>query len=254
VALAPAAQGNFTSTEVVAPVAQNEIYVYVPPTTAGAGQGLIGALIDAGVDSYRAGTAEHDVKALRDTVVDMSFDTDLTNQLKASLGQIGWLHVDGVRVTKEVGPKKVDAAIGGSKAGAVMIAIADYQLSNDGRMLTITVNVDLYPNSAALAAFRPGKGSADAPSAPSNALYRNTFIFQSELPGPPAKRDANMAAWTAYNGGAFRTAMKLGVTKLGEMIAADLQAGPGGAPGQVAKTSDGVELRGDDGSLVFQAN
>jgi hypothetical protein len=257
VALATPAQGSIASTEVVAPIAQSEIYIYVPPTTAGQGQGLIGALIDAGVDSYRAGTAETGVKPLRDAIVDMSFDHDLASQLKDSLSQIAWLHLDGVRVIKEVAGKKIDGAITGSKDGAVLIAIADYHLSNDGRQLFITVNVDLYPNSAALAAFKPAKGRPDVPSDPSNSLYRNTFTYESDLPGPPVKREINMPAWAADNGAAFRAAMKLGVAKLGEMIAMDLQGGPPGAAtapagaGPVVQGPDGVLAREADGSLTF---
>jgi len=267
VALAPKAEENFPPTEVVAPIAQSEIYVYVPPTTAGAGQGLIGALLDASVDAYRAGTAEKDVKALRDTVVDLNFDADLTAQLKTSLSQIAWLHVDGVRVMKEVATKKIDGAITGSKDGAVLIAVADYQLSNDGQQLIITVHADLYPNGAALAAFRPAKGRADTPSDPSNSIYRNSFTFISTLPGPLTKRDANMAAWTAFNGAAFRTAMKVGVAKLGEMIAMDLQdsqpnpaASPAASPAAgpaagavLVQDSEGDLSRQFDGSLVYVA-
>jgi hypothetical protein len=246
VALATPAQSSIASTEVVAPIAQSEIYIYVPPTTAGQGQGLIGALIDAGVDSYRAGTAETGVKPLRDAAVDMNFDRDLADQLKASLSPIAWLHLDGVRVVKEVATKKIDVAITGSKDAAVLVAVADYHLSNDGRQLFIVVNVDLYPNSASLAAFKPAKGNADVPSDPSNALYRNTYTFESDLPGPAAKREVNMPAWTADNAAAFRAAMKLGVAKLGEMIAMDLQGAEPAPQGQ-----DGVMTRGADGSLFF---
>src|SRR5580658_8269732 len=110
---------------------------------------------------------------------------------------------------QEVTPKTIDTAITGSRDGAVLIAVADYHLSNDGSQLAITANVDLYGNSAALAPFRPAKGSPDRPSDPSNSLYRDSFVFDADLPGPPAKREINMVAWTANNAAAFRSAMKL---------------------------------------------
>jgi hypothetical protein len=261
VALSPKAEDNFASTEVVAPISQSEIYVYVPPTTAGQGNGLIGALIDAGVDSYRAGTAEKDVKTLRDAVVDMNFDTDMKNQLTDSLSKIAWLHVDKVRVIKELTRKMLDDTVTGSKDGAVMVAFSDYHLSNDGRQLFVVVNVDLYANSAAWAPFKLPGAKADAPSDPSNSLYRNSFTFQATLPGPPAKRDVNMAAWSANNGAAFRTAMKLAEEKLGQMIATDVQGGQFDASGprdangaQPSADSDGVVLRMADGTLTYSAN
>jgi hypothetical protein len=249
VALSPGAQNAIASTEVVAPVRQSEIYVFVPATTAGANNGLIGALIDASVDAYRAGTAESGVKNLRNAVVDMNFDSAFSSQLKASLSQVAWLHLDGVRVIKEVTPKKIDAAITGSRDGAVLIAVADYHLSNDGHDLVMTANVDLYGNSAALAPFKPAKGNPATPSDPSNSLYRNTFTFESDLPGPRVKREISMATWTANNAAAFRSAMKLGEAKLVEMITADLQG--------LAAAPDTVVAQGTaqaDGTVTFTAN
>jgi hypothetical protein len=111
VALPPAARDGLASTEAVAPISQSEIYIYVPATTAGQGQGLIGALIDAGVDSYRAHTAESGVKPLRDAAVDLDFDRTFSAQLQASLSQVSWLHLDGVRVIKDGAPKQINAAI-----------------------------------------------------------------------------------------------------------------------------------------------
>jgi hypothetical protein len=252
VPLAANAQQSIPSAEVVAPIAQSEIYIFVPATTAGQGQGLVGALIDAGVDAYRAGTAESGVKPLRDAVVDINFDHAFSTQLQSSLSAITWLHLDGVRVVKEATPKTIDQAITGSKDGAVMIAVTDYHLSNDGRQLLITANVDLYSNSTSLAPFKPAKGKPDVLSDSSNSLYRNTFTFESDLAGPPAKRELNMVVWTANNGAAFRAAMKLGVAKLGEMIAMDIQGGTLGDAG-LGPQPEGLLTRNPDGSLIFVA-
>jgi hypothetical protein len=250
VALSPAAQANIASTEVVAPILQSEIYVYVPPTTAGQGNGLIGALIDAGVDRYRAGTAERDIKGLRDTLVDLDFDRDLKSQLQTSLSKIVWLHLDGVRVVKELTVKGLSDDITGSKDSAVIIAIADYHLSNDGSQLVITANLDLHANSPALAPFKPAGAKADGPVyASSNSLYRNHFTFQCTL-HDVGKRDVNMAAWSANNGAAIQSAMKLGVAKIGDMIALDLQ---GGEVDLSANDPNGAMARLDDGSLLYTA-
>src|SRR5258708_1995626 len=81
-ALTSDAHDKIASTEVVVPIRQHEIYVYVPPSTggaqAGAGFGLVGALvgvaIDASIDSVRTSKAETAVKPLRDVLVDYNFD------------------------------------------------------------------------------------------------------------------------------------------------------------------------------------
>ena len=86
VALDPAARASIDSTEVVAPVRQSEIYVFVPAATAGQANGLIGALIDAGIDAHRAKTAGDSVKPLRVALVDYNFDQKLQGDLQTSLG------------------------------------------------------------------------------------------------------------------------------------------------------------------------
>ena len=96
------ARDRIGSTEVVAPVRQSEIYVFVPVATAGASQGLIGALVDVTIDSIRTSKAENAVKPLRNALVDFNFDDALQSDLKASLAQSKWLKVQNVRVQKDI--------------------------------------------------------------------------------------------------------------------------------------------------------
>ena len=84
--LATGARDAIPSTEVVAPVKQNEIYVYVVPSNtaaaAGAAGGMIGALVgaavDAGINAANTKAAEDDVKPARNAIVDYNFDGVLT--------------------------------------------------------------------------------------------------------------------------------------------------------------------------------
>src|ERR1700683_849873 len=77
-----AAREKISSADVFVPIRQNEIYVYVPPSTAGSSAGasagllggLVGAAIDAGVNDVRSSKAETAVKPLRDSLVDFNFD------------------------------------------------------------------------------------------------------------------------------------------------------------------------------------
>ena len=112
------------------------------------------------------------------------------------------------------------------------------------------VNVDLHANSAALVALRPSGAKADPVYDPSNSLYRNTFTYQATLQGPIGKRDANMAAWSANNGAAFRSALKLGVSKVSQMIAMDVA---GGQVDPGANDPDGAMTRLNDGTLMYTA-
>ncbi len=228
VALPAAARDAIASTEVVVPIHQEEIYVYVPPSqlARNGGGGLLLALIDAGVDSARTHSAEKDVKAVRDALVDYDFDGGLRSDLQASLSKIDWLHVEKARVIKEVLPANIDQAITESQNAAVMVVAADYHLSNDGSELTITVAADMVANNAALAALKPPKGNAKVKSAAANALYRTKLVHSYVVPGATKNRDLNVPMWTANNGEALREALKRGSADLAERLAADLQGQP----------------------------
>lgn len=272
-ALPPAAHDQIASTEAVVPIRQNEIYVYVPPSTAGAtagaGFGLIGALvgvaIDASVDSARTSKAEAAVKPLRDAMVDFNFDTTFQGDLKTALPAIAWLHADNIHVVKEVTSDSADLALTNSKASAVLFTTADYHLSNDGDELFVTLQASLFANNDALRVLKPAK-SRGPRVALENSLYHNTLTFKARVsswtPVSSSDRDANMATWSAANGAEMHQQLARAAKVLAQMLADDLQGGaqPGsdgtrnvdGIPGDISSSDDaGSVLRMKDGTLVY---
>jgi hypothetical protein len=233
--LATEAREAITSTEVVAPIAQNEIYVYVVPSTAGAaaggGFGMVGALvgvaIDTSVNAANTKSAEEAVRPARNAVVDYSFDSVLTADLQKALAEVGFLKVDGVRVTKDLYQPSLDKAVTDSKAGTVLITIADYRFTPDASGLTVTLTADLYARDPALAPFKPTKtANAKIVAYPGNSIYRNTFTATTLLPGATNKRDDNIAKWSADDGKAIREALTTGSAGVAAKLASDIQLAP----------------------------
>jgi hypothetical protein len=229
VPLSQAARDSIVSTELIAPIKQSEIYLFVPPSqvAAAGGGGLLLALIDAGVDSARTHNAEEAVKTVRDSVIDYNFDEVLRADLQKSMSTVPFLKLDGVRVTKDVTDASLDAAIVQSKASAVLFTSADYQLSNDGSILTVVISANLFANSDALQALKPPKGDAKIKTAVSNALYRNRLTYTAPLPGIIGDRTNNLAIWSANNGAELRKALNAGSAALAAKLAEDIQAAPG---------------------------
>jgi hypothetical protein len=219
--LAASAHASIASTELVVPIKQSEVYVFVPASTAGASAGLLGALVDVSIDATRNKNAETAVTPLRDAMVDFDADTMLRDDLKASLSQIDWLHVSGARVVKDIVPATLDKAITDSKDAAVLIVAADYHLSNDGAELDVVLSANMYANSDGLASLKP-KAGKPSKSDISNAIYRNSVTFKATAPGATGERTQNIAAWSANNGAALRAAMHEGSNKLAGQIASDL--------------------------------
>jgi hypothetical protein len=249
VPLGAQSRASLSSTEVVLPVPQSEIYIDVPASnvSAATGGGLLPALIDAGIDSARASKAAKDVTPLRNAVVDFSFDRAFSDSF-SSIAATDGLNVDSVRVVKDASLAGLDQAVIGSKSGAVLVASANYHLANDAGSLWIEVHAALYH---AGKAPTPASGAANEHvSAPANALYRNTFWFTVNVPHPSAKRDENLAAWAADNGELLRTDLKRGAAKISQLIVADLQ---GADTTTASNASDGVLERKTDGTEVFRA-
>ena len=261
VALDARARDNIQSADVVAPVRQSEIYVFVPATDpALAGGGLLGALIAVGVDNVRTSHAEDAVKSLRDAVIDYNFDDQLRDDLKASMAKVQWLHVDKVKVIKDVTSAGMDNAITSSTASAVLMANADYHLSTNADTLYIVINANLFPNTAALTPAKPAAdGKPEAKSNLTNALYRNAFMFEVRAPGATNNRRQNMDTWSANHGALLRASMTRGAAKLSDMMAADIQEAPVAAADAakadkvVSDGPDGVLTRHPDGTIVFSA-
>jgi hypothetical protein len=280
-----AARTGFTSTDVVLPIHQSEIYIFVPHSNAGASGGaaggllgaLIGAAIDAGVDSERTSKAEAAVTPLRDATVDFIFDDALRTKLKDSLAQISWLHTDKMAVVRDVSNEGLDKTLTASNAAAVLYVIADYRLSNAGDAVLVTFVVRLIPNDDALRALHTGKHDDKVKVAAVNALYRNRFTFEARLK-TVGERDNNIAQWSANHGAAARAALKLSIEKLVPLLVNDMQgtAVAGTEPVTVtltqeitncgvntsgaqcgtkgllvAKDQDGETVRFDDGSYKY---
>lgn len=269
------AEDKIASTDVVLPIHQNEIYVYVPNSNGGAVAvgGILGALIDSGINDVRTTKAETAVKPLRDALVDYNFDKGLQGDLKDALAQDSFLHAEGFNVVREVTNDKLDAVLDASKDSTVLFISVDYCLSNDGDVLDILATASLFPKDDVLKSMV--KSNTKSPkTAPANALYRNNFVYELKLPGTTDDRDKNVAMWSADNGAAMRAALDQGAKVLASMVAADLKGGdqpaagaakvttqtpvaqiPVDVTGQVV-TSDsaGQILRFDDGTMKYIAS
>jgi hypothetical protein len=266
--LPAASHSQIGSTETVLPIQQSEIYVYVPPTNGGGG--ILGALIEAGIADIRTTKAEKAVAPLRNALVDFNFDDTFKSALKDALIREAWLGAADYRVIKDVTIPSMDAALMASKAGAVLFTWADYQLSNDGDVLTISVGASVFPNKDALKVFVPKPPSDPArqpKTAPENSIYHNSFRFVTRIPPSPEGRDGNIAVWSAGNGAIMRDALKLGTARIAQMLADDLRrtaeegdvAAKAGAEIKVAgfrgnilaNDAEGDIVRFADGSLAY---
>jgi len=238
-------QNRIASTDIVLPIKQGEIFVFVPDSqiARAGGGGLLLALIDAGVNSVRTSKAETAVKPLRDALADYDFDSVLRDNMKSTLSQVAWLHVANASVVRDTSPDSLDQDLGHSTAGDVIIANTAYMLSNDADVLTVTMEAGLYSKDTSLA---PNKAKQKTSLA--NSIYHNRITFIMLAP-KTADRDHYIAEWSANNGAAMRAALKLAAEELPQLLADDLQSQP-----LPASSATGSAHREADGSISYSAN
>lgn len=291
--LKPELRGQIKATDVVTGIKQNELYAAFVPSAAGAsaaagcgavpGLGIllagvcggIAGAADASINASRASAAEASVRPLKDALIDFSFDADLQQALSSNLSSARDLNASKITVTKEVSDDAYNATLAASSASAVMFVNTDYHLSPDFSTLVIQSQSLLYPRAAALraavgqsqdpAADSEGKKATDV----SNAIYRNTVVYEARLPAASTELEANVTAWGVNQADPLRKALKQGIREVTAALRADLQHMPaiseaGQSPANtievdrqqvvlVSQSPSGKLVRYKDGTLKYIA-
>ncbi|HWE73859.1 MAG TPA: hypothetical protein VG328_11915 [Stellaceae bacterium] len=252
-ALDPAAR-SVPERDAIVVVPQGEIRVFVPPSNAGAasGGGLIGALIDVGINQIRTNSAEEAVRPVRDGLAGYDFDRKALEGVRAAAPQIDWLHIQNFVFTKDASNDQILARFDQSNADQLLVASYEYTFSIDFKQLSILLRAGLYPK------VPPQGVQPDHRLARGNELYEQQFVFLANTP-PKGDKDQNIAYWTANNAQATRVALDSGIAKVDELLVRSLSQSPdaavlldGGADTKVLDRHGALVERGPNGTLIYQ--
>lgn len=218
------ARSRLAATDVVLPVKQSEIYIFVAPSQAAmyGGGGLLLALVDAGIDSSNASTAEEAIKPLRNALVDFSFDAQMQSELQSAFNQSEWLNAGNYKVVREVTDANLDSILAASTSSAVLFVTMDYNINWSGDAVTVTMRPHLFPKTPELTAMIEKPVTSGPKTSSLNALYRNVITFRDRAPNATGVRETNLVIWEANNGATMRESLKRGAGKLAELLMADL--------------------------------
>ena len=242
-------------------VPQGEIQGEFIASSAGASLGLIGALIDSGVDKSRASGADKLMKDVRQVLTGFDFDSLADKATRETLSQISWLEAQNVIFTKTFGEdvclKKLDAA----KTNQVLFCNYNYGLSPDCSSIHVSMTALLANKDL----VRPGETPSDRLSQ-TNLLYQQYFLVVLPISNPSKFAVLNEERWAKDGGKTLREALEGGVSALQLMLTKGLEQTPeseaanqktemstvGGYRGHVvAKTPQGTILCIFDGSWVL---
>jgi hypothetical protein len=207
----------------VAALAQQELKTSIVVSNAGAGFGLIGALIDTSVNNSAAKGAEAKVVPVRNALIGWEAGAALRAALEREVVPVALLHVGKIEVQQLPDAKDAIAKlVEGTKEDALFLVQTDYRLSPAFDRIVITAKASLLR-----AKLPPTSAEQDAAADGSEPkpLYANTFVTSTALPGFVAGKttlDEAAALWAAEQGRAARTALEVGMNEVARMIAFDI--------------------------------
>lgn len=100
--LDPADRSPAGGREAVVLVPQGEIKTLIVASQAGASFGLVGALIDVGVNQHRANAAEKPIMPLRTALTDYHFDQQALAATQVTVERMDWLAVRKTSFSKDM--------------------------------------------------------------------------------------------------------------------------------------------------------
>jgi hypothetical protein len=231
--------------EAVVMVPQGEIRAAVVASNVGASFGLVGALIDTGVNQHRANKAEAAITPLRTELTDYNFDQQALTATQATLAKLDWLSVKKTTFSKDTSRQNINALLDKSASPEVLMAVYDYALTADFSAMELTARFTISPK-----AIAAGE-SPDARIKPEHAVYSQTFTYVIALSGADDYLASNCSKWSQSHARPARTALDLGIERINALFVRQLQE----TPDELKKLSQGasVEAGGHKGKLVEQS-
>ncbi|MBF9264577.1 hypothetical protein SAMN04489708_12171 [Paracidovorax cattleyae] len=252
--LTPEQRGKVTELTAHVVVVQDEVIAAVQPSTAGAANGLIGAMIDSHITNNRVKESQSALgpfyAAIEDVDYRKEFNESIQKELSAYPIKISRFTTTPRFVSKdELARLRSDLQPG----QALLVILPRYTLSMDFRTFDVESMVGIW--------LRPGESDSQMPSQCGQIRYQSA-------PVGPGDRES-LALWAAQGAAPFRNAMRESIAETVRMVMLDIDVaakapdeknlqtfpfnqgmGKGEIKGQVLKTGNGrAILLGSDMKL-----
>jgi hypothetical protein len=230
--------------EAMVMVPQGEIRAQVVASQAGAAFGLVGALIDTGVNQHRANKAETAITPLRTELSDYGFDQRALAATQATLAQLDWLSVRKTGFSKDTSKQNAMAILDKSEAPEVLLAVYDYELTADFSALQVNARFTIDSKNV------PAGQSPESRIKLDHAVYSQTFSYVIVLSGAGKDLEENCGKWSWSHAQPARVALDRGIERVNALLVRQLQE----TPEQLKKLAEGAstEANGHKGKLIEQ--
>ncbi|WP_348675107.1 hypothetical protein [uncultured Abyssibacter sp.] len=235
--------------------------------------GLIGAVVDASVNSTRAKTAEERVADIRNAILGFDFETTMQGHLDSSLTEVTWLHARPVEVlTNAQSSDDLDRLLRKETGDVHLFVSADYSIDAELNAARVSLEVIAVPRSKTV---REISGwTADRPPyvVRRTAIYQNTISYAAYMGLTSSDVEEREEHWIDNQGALLKKALETGINNVVRTLIVDLndstpdtertakvdfkdptKATVGLTARSVKDTDDGKQVRWSDGSIVTYA-
>ena len=201
-------------------VAQPEIVANIHVSKLGNHLGLIGAIIDGGVNQNRQKWVESTVKSAREAVPGADIDTMIMAQFQDSTSSTDYLSLRETVLTKNIGEADLNRLMDESGADQILFWNVDYAFGTNFSDIRFSGLASIFNRKSDV---RSGRTLLR------NALYYRRFNHSERLDNPSTsdddvvEADSNVAQWAADQGALTRAALKRGFKRITDLFAADMR-------------------------------
>jgi hypothetical protein len=211
--LAPDGRTVAGGREVQVSVAQGEIKTNINKShvAAAMGGGLLGALIDVGVEQHRATVAETEVAPLRNALIGFDYDTEVRSQTKETLTSLDWFGAQTFGFAKEVSPASRRNEV--LQANTNQIAFVDYDYG-----VSVAFDAIELHSRISLANTHDPETLKGKTARASELPYQQRHKVIVPLQGASTDMDANVQRWSANNGALAKQALEASLQHIQVMM------------------------------------
>ncbi|MEZ5998651.1 MAG: hypothetical protein R3B98_08155 [Hyphomonas sp.] len=186
------------------------------------GGGLLGAVIDAGVEQAQANKAAELIVPIRDKLLDFDFGAQLESDLETELAAAGIEGMADVSLVRAIEKDFKENRVGASKADAVLFLTSSYAVTFDFSALSVSASAEMYPVNAALDAYKEKPNSDARKTDSKDNIYRNHFAETLQV-ASAGNKEANANALAETSSEELVAKLKEGSRRIAKKIAEDLQ-------------------------------
>ena len=198
-------------------IPQGEIKAEFKPATAGAGFGLIGAIVDTTVNQSRASNAESLVAPVRNALAGFDVDGLAQSTVAQSMASVPWLGAKSTIVSKDMTNDRLNQLLDASTTPQAVFTTVTYSLNPSFSELDVSWSVSILNRD-----LTEGESKNDRFSN-KHQVFNRSFVCAAPATGMDLDASGYASEWSADRGKPAREAISRCMKVLGDLAARNLK-------------------------------